>query len=309
MTRTHILLATVLAAMSGCDAKANSSDQGGSGKAQQSREYESCSSSRQCGAGLRCADMVCRSERTSILGDFHAAAAEVALEDNDNKRAIAQYTEAVNQYKAADLEVPLALYCAQGHALTLERKNAEYADLAARVLHRCALGTPNGSALRTRALEDLALLLEVGLDPLLLAQEPGDHYMTKKPMRPERDDVKVKAVSSISTSSRSYDAWITELQSPATREKLLPCWDKYSEDSGESTLSVTLDFKHRFVQGIYEEQDGYKLSVGDAPAAGDPATVAAAACVHGVIEPMAKEFRGGSGRWDGDITITLGPDA
>jgi hypothetical protein len=305
MYRTLALALIVV--LCACDAKANSSEERSTNNGQQSREYESCASTRQCASGLRCADDICRLEANSILGDYHAAAGALAMAAGDIEDAITAYGEAVNQYKAANnLDVPVALFCAQGHALTTKRKTPEYANLAARVLHRCVLGMPAGSNMRSLALSDLARLAEVGLDPLLLAQEPGDSYMTKKAKAPARDSLKVKVTSAVSTKSRSHDNLVTKLGSPELLQALLPCWDAFAAAGGEGAMAVAVTFKHRFHQGVYESQDGYKLSMEDGPAPAGAANVAANGCARTALAPMVKEFRGGSGRWDGVITIALG---
>ena len=305
MSRTLALATLVL--FCACDAKANSSEQRATNSGEQSREYESCASTRQCASGLRCADAVCRLEANSILGDYHAAAGALALAAGDTEEAITAYGEAVNQYKAANnLEAPVALFCAQGHALTVKRKTPEYANLAARVLHRCVLGMPAGSQTRSLALADLAQLAEVGLDPLLLAQEPGDSYMTKKAKAPARDTVKVKATSTVTTKSRSHTAFLAKLESPELLQALLPCWDAFTATTGEGTMTVAFAFKHRFYEGVYESQDGYKLSMEDGPAPSGPANLAAHQCALTALTPVVKEFRGGSGRWDGTISIAVG---
>ncbi len=305
MSRTLAL--AVIVVLCACDAKANSSEQRATNNGQQSREYESCASTRQCASGLRCADGLCRLEANSILGDYHTAAGALALASGDTEAAITAYGEAVNQYKAANnLEVPVALFCAQGHALTKKRKTPEYANLAARVLHRCVLGMPAGSQMRGRALRDLALLAEVGLDPLLLAQEPGDSYMTRKAKAPARDSLKVKVTSAVSTKSRSHGNFVTKLESPELLQALLPCWDAFTAASGEGTMTIAIAFKHRFHQGVYESQDGYRLAMEDGPAPSGAANVAAHQCVRTTLTPIVKKFRGGSGRWDGIITIALG---
>ncbi len=311
MIRTFVCLALTasLALAVACDPRAkpgNSSKGGGSGS-QLSTEYESCSSSLECVPGLRCADSICRSPKTSVVADYHAAVGRHALKEGKVDTAIAEYVEAVNQYKADDdVEVPVALYCEQGAALVQARRNPEHGELAARVLHRCVLGTPHGSEIRRRALDNLALLGEVGLDPLLLARpEAGDRYLTKAPKRPPTDALKISVTGDIHTNSRSYQAFVTQLQSPTMRDKLVPCWEQYWKATTKTTLAVTIPLKHRFYEGVYESQDGYKLFVGDAPTPADAALAAATMCVSAAMNEFAKDFKGGSGSWSGDAIITI----
>jgi hypothetical protein len=312
MIRTFVCLALTasLALVVACDprAKAGNATKGGGSGSQLSTEYESCTSSLECVPGLRCADDICRSPKTSVVADYHAAAGRRALAEGKVDTAIAEYVEAVNQYKADDdVEVPVALYCEQGSALVQARRDPEHGELAARVLHRCVLGTPNGSAIRRRALDDLALLGDVGLDPLLLARaEAGDRYLTKAPKRPPTDSLKVAVTGDVRTSSRSYQTFITQMQSPAMRDKLAPCWEQYWKATTKTALAVTVPLKHRFYEGVYESQDGYKLYIGDAPAPADAALAAATMCVSSAMTEFAKEFKGGSGSWGGDVVITIG---
>jgi len=312
MTRTlvFVALAASVALAVACDprAKAGNAAKGGGSGSQLSTEYESCTSSLECVPGLRCADEVCRSPKTSIVADYHAAVGRRALAEGKVDTAIAEYVEAVNQYKADDnVDVPVSLYCEQGAALVQARRNPEHAELAARVLHRCVLGTPNGSALRRRALDDLALLGDVGLDPLLLARaEPGDRYLTKAPKKPPTDSLRVTITGDVRTSSRSYQTFVTQMQSPAVRDMLAPCWEQYWKATSKTSLAVTVPLKHRFYEGVYESQDGYKLVVGDAAAPADAALAAATMCVSAAMNDFAKDFKGGSGSWGGDVIITIG---
>jgi hypothetical protein len=312
MTRTFTCaaMAAIMVLETACDPKAKAGGSGiaGASASQLSSEYESCSSSLECVPGLRCADGTCRLAKASVVGDYHAAVGMKALKAGELEAAIAAYGEAVNQYKASnEIEVPVVLYCEQGHALTQLRRNPEYAELAARVLHRCVMGTPNGSELRKQALADLALLGDVGLDPLLLARpEAGDRYMTKAPKRPPAESLKVTVGGDIRTRARSYQSFVEQLETSEMRDALLPCWEQYWKATTKTELTLTFPFKHRFHEGVYEEEDRYKLSVGESPATSDPALAAAHQCAAGVLETFAKEFRGGSGSWSGDATITLG---
>jgi len=310
MTRTSLclVLAAIVTAAFACDprAKAGSTGKGGGTGSQLSTEYESCASSLECVPGLRCADGHCRSPKTSVVGDYHAAVGKRALREGKTELAITEYGEAVNQYKADnDVDVPVALYCAQGHALAQQRRNPEYAEMAARVLHRCVLGTPNGSHLRVTALADLALLSDVGLDPLLLARaEPGDRYMTKAAKRPATDALKI-TVAGLATKARSYQAFTTQLAAPPARDKLVACWEVYWKASSKSSMTVSVPLKHRFYEGVYESQDGYKLSIGDVTPPADASLAAATTCVHTALTGFAKDFRGGSGSWNGSAVITV----
>jgi hypothetical protein len=302
-------LVTALALMA-CDpsAKASGSD-GLVAGASASARYESCGSTLQCKPGLRCVDGICTDETASVLGDYHAAAGKRLLERGDIDGAVAAYSKAVSQYQADGIEVPPALYCAQGKALSAGRKVAENAELGARVLHRCVSGTPAGSLLRAEAMAELALLGDVGLDPLHLARtDEADRYITGAPRRPPSDSIGVKAEGDSRTSAASYRNFLDLLGSDQVREELLPCWEAHWKATQNKQVAVTLPFRYRFHEGLYQDQDRYRLTIeGDAPAGGSP-EVAAQRCVREALAPLADEYsrRGGAGRWDANITVTLG---
>lgn len=302
-----IVLAALVAV--GCDPSAKAQGAGESGMGMQlSQEYETCSASTKCASGLRCAAGQCRAQDAVIIADYHAAAGERAFRAKELERAVAAYAEAVNLYKASgDREPPLWLYCDQGHVLAAARDNQEYAELGARVLHRCARLAPVGSAERERALADLALLGDAGLDPLLLATETADKYLTKAPRMPSADRIKLTVQSSARTSASSHTDFVAELGTPAMRERLLSCWETYAKATRDERMAVTFSFKNRFVRGTYADDDGYKLAMEDAAPATTPAAVAATACAKPVVAELTSGFKGGSGGWDGDITLMLAP--
>ncbi len=226
---------------------------------------------------------------------------------HDINGAVDAFAEAVNQYKAAGREPPLSLYCAQGHVLAAARSNVDLAEQAARVLHRCVRLAPVGSALRRQGLADLALLGEVGLDPLLLATEGADKYLTKEPMRPSSDKVKLTLLTTVRTHADSFDAFQAKVGGPEARGALIKCWEQYNKDSGKDSLAMTFRFKYRFVRGIYESQDGYKLQMYDPTVPGDAKLAAAVTCAKPIVDELTDGFSEGSGSWDGDVTFTLAP--
>lgn len=291
-----------------CDPSARAQGAGESGLGGQlSHEYETCSASLQCTAGLRCAAGQCRAQDSVIIGDYHAAVGDKAFRAKNLEAAATSYAEAVNQYKAADREPPLWLYCDQGNVLAAAASNQEYAETAARVLHRCARLAPVGSAERKRALANLAVLGDAGLDPLLLATDSADKYLTKGPKMPSVDRIKLTVQSAVRTSASSHDELVAQLGTPAMRERLLPCWEAYAKVGGDERMAVTYEFKNRFVRGTYASDDGYKIAMSDASGAATPAAAAAAACAKPPVEEVVSSFKGGSGGWDGAITLVMAP--
>src|SRR3982751_222402 len=161
----------VLAALAAaCDSRANATDPAGGGRAdQKSKEYESCGATMHCQDDLRCMDHTCRRTARSTVGDYQAAFGAAARARGEIEPAIAAYAAALGHYEAEKLPVPPDVDCAYGAALAAGKQiKKEYAELGARVLHRCVLAVPPSGAMRETALGALATLADVGLDPLLL---------------------------------------------------------------------------------------------------------------------------------------------
>lgn len=300
-------LIACVALAGGCDPSAKAQNGEGTGHGQPSAEYESCGSTLQCESGLHCGDGICRSPDTVIVGDYYAALGQHLFQTKDMSGAVNAFAEAVNQYKAAGREPPLSLYCEQGHVLAANRSNVDLAEQAARVLHRCVRLAPVGSALRRHGMADLALIGEVGLDPLLLATEGADKYLTKAPMRPSSDKVKLTLSSTVSTHADSFSAFQAKVGGPEARNALIKCWEQYNKDSGKDSLALTFRFKYRFVRGVYESQDGYKLQMYDPDTPSDAKLAAAMQCAKPIVAQLTDGFSQGSGSWDGDVTFTLAP--
>jgi hypothetical protein len=137
-----------------------------------SREHESCGATAHCAVPLRCLDQVCRSGDQSVLGDYHAARAQVLRDGGDLDAALATYETAYQHYKDEGKVVPAAIDCAYGNTLAGSPKQAE---LAARLLHRCIQGSPMGSDVYWKGLLRIASLDEAGFDPVHLKRpEQGE---------------------------------------------------------------------------------------------------------------------------------------
>jgi len=291
----------LVGAAAGCDSNAKATDSsGGRAAAVSSREYETCAATADCEQGLRCVEATCRSAASVVVGDYHAAVGEKALVAGDLELAARSYAEAGNVYKAAGVDPPIWLDCAQGHALTAARQNGDYAELAAHVLHRCVNAAPVGSTLRRRALADLAILGDLGLDPLLLAQQSADLYLTKAPRKPATDSVKVTVTNDGKASGGAWEQLATAIV--GARESLLPCW---SEHQKSGSLAVPLRFRNRWVTGEYEDSDRYKLSLEATPPGA--ASAAAQKCVADALAGLVNDFKSRGGGFDTIATVTLAP--
>lgn len=300
--------ALLFVAVAACDPRARSGGKSQLG-GRLSGEFESCAATTQCRAGLRCVDNECRRGRHSVVGDYYAAIGRAAMSRHDVAGAIDAYNRAVNQYEADKVKPPPDLYCAQGHALVAARTDPKQAELAARELHRCILGVPAGSALYRGALDDLADLADLGLEPLTLARNKvADAYLTRPPKRPSLSNLAIKASGDAHTHSRTYKKFLTLLESSATKQKLAPCWTAHWKATQKTSMSVTLPFRYRSRIDDYGDFNGAELSIESSSSPQQGAEAAATKCVRGVLATVAQDYarHGGEGSWRAPITITLG---
>ncbi|RMH38007.1 MAG: hypothetical protein D6689_20240 [Deltaproteobacteria bacterium] len=297
-------------AAAACDPAATATGQGGPlDEQQRSQLGETCDTSLHCAPGLRCLDGVCRAAQSSVLGEFYAAVGAVALGRGDTAAAIDAYTQAVNQYEADRVDPPADLLCAFGGALVRDRDDRTHAEMAARVLHKCVLGAPPGSALRATAMRHLARLVDAGLDPLLLARaEPADVYLTKQPALPPVDAVKVTAApQGRAPRSRTFTGWMNLLASPKVKAALAPCWEAHAKATRQTELKVRLGLHYHFRLDEYDDFDRSLLDIVDATPVGG-ATPDAAACVRDALAPVADEFArtGPEATWRAVVDLTIG---
>jgi tetratricopeptide (TPR) repeat protein len=304
MMRSHRYLFLAWVALAGCDpsAKANSNERA----LNLSNEHESCASSMDCAAGLRCYEQVCRSADASLLGDYYAAVGARALAAGESDQAIEAYTAAINRYESDKKPVPVALRCARGRAMLAAGRDSEQAEAAARSLHRCLREAPVGSGVRSQALAHLAQLHDSGLDPELLARENDmTAYLTKKPAGPDVEALKVAATGDARGAKDSYGKFLERIQSPEARGPLVACWQAHWQASQQPELSVTLPFRYRFEEGEFEENDRDRLRMeGTGPAPGTPER-----CVADVLAGLADEHTKGKQtghRWAANITVRIG---
>lgn len=280
----------VLALLAACDARATAQDPqlGGGGGEARSREYESCASSVNCQDPLRCSDGVCRRAARSTIGDYQAAAGAAARARGEHDAAIAAYGLALAQYQAEKLEVPPDLDCAYGAALAGGRKKREHAELGARVLHRCVLAVPQGSALREQALAQLVILGEVGLDPAALGPKLADRYLTKAPQKPALDKVTIAFAAIPPTSAKSYAVVAAKLEAAELRPGFLACWDAYTAATKKEGLAAALPLRVAYVRGEYEDDPATWVTKLEAAPGLDGADADADACLRKVVEPALK---------------------
>jgi hypothetical protein len=301
--RTYLWL--VLAVTSACDTKATASDpQGGGGPRaeQKGREYESCGATLHCGENLRCFDAVCRRNARSAVGDYYAAVGAAALRRSEPEVAIAAYAQAIGQYEAEKVPggVPAEIDCAYGAALAAGKGKKENAELAARVLHRCVLAVPVGSALRFKAFEHLATLEGAGLDPLLLGGgKTADLYLTKVAAKPASDKLAI-TITAAPEPKKSFATIKDKLSSPDLRPALIACWEANYAATKKDVMTATVGVKSAYVLSEYEDDPGVYVVRIEAPTSVDPAET----CVRTAIEPVLKATKMSDG-FNTKLQITI----
>jgi hypothetical protein len=292
----------------GCDTPATASDPRGAAPRgdQLSREYESCAASAQCAPGLRCFEQACRRTERSVLGDYTAAMGQSARARGELDAAIALYAEALSRYDAESVPPPPDLDCAYGDTLVGARVNKERAELAARVLHRCLVAVPVGSALHDRAMAGLAELFDSGLDPVHLARTaPADIYLTRAAARPDASALKVTVAAEPMPTGKSFPAVLARLGEGDVRAPLIACWEAYATATKKLALAVQVPVKARIVSD-YDDEPG-KLVVGlEGPVpSGNSAEETAAACVRAAVEPVLKDLKGVRESFTTTLTVRL----
>jgi hypothetical protein len=261
-----------------------------------------------CADGLRCVSNECRAERTSVLGEYSAAEGRLAMTAGDHEAAARAYDRAIARFETAKVDVPAHVYCEQGHALVALRADKARAELAARVLHRCVRGVPTASTKWRAAIDDLALLGQVGLDPTTLTKEQlADAYMTKEPTAPDASSLEWTVTGDARTRSRTYGGFIEALQNDEAKAAVIPCWETYWRQTHTTELGVTLAFRYRFRLDQNEDFDRAVISIEEPTTNADPALAAAHTCFREALAPVADQYASTSGEssWQASITFAL----
>ena len=272
----------------GCDARATATDpQAAAPRAEQkSREYESCGATVHCAEELRCYDQLCLRTQRSVVGDYHAALGAALRGRGKVAEAVVAYAEAQARYLADKGPLPPDLDCAYGGALAASSGKKEQSELAARVLHRCLMALPVGGDAYRRALADLALLAEAGLDPEVLGKPAAaDVYLTKGPARKPSDAVTVTATANPMPGGKTFPLLVESISSVALRPALIACWEAHLAATSKEELVVTLGVKTKYTEE-YDDEPGVSQVTFDAPAAGGDS--AADTCVRAALEPIKK---------------------
>jgi len=287
-----------------CDPLAKPSDRQGEAL---SKEFESCATSSDCRAPLRCADQVCQNPATSRLGSYYWAAGRLGVSRKSYNDATVAFQQAVGQFEAEKLTAPPGLLCDYGAALRLTRGDPKAGEQAARVLHRCLLGAVPGSATYWQALDELAQLEEQGLDPALLARDkPADTYLTRPGRAPSFDSVKVTVDKSDPARNRGYDAFAAAMGAEDLGSALSSCYSAYWEAARKDTLVVEIGANFKATYDDFEDEYfGGTLELTPTTTSGPEGT--AASCVKDKLEPIAAAFgkKQTTSGWKGAYKLTI----
>jgi hypothetical protein len=285
------LALALLVCIAGCDSRAKASDPARA--EQKSKEFESCGASLHCADDLRCFDNVCKRTSRSAVGDYFAALGASQRAKGDLENAIDSYNRALGHYDSEKIALPPDIDCAYGSALAAAKSKKEHAELGARVLHRCLLAVPVGSALRDRALADLATLADAGLDPLTLGRtELADVYLTRSPKAPATDKLVVDVKASPQPTGKTYPLIPAKLAEPDLRGALVACWQAYNAASHKVAMAVSIGLKVSYLASEYEDEPGTFAVKYDPPIALPPGPeLSAQECVHAIVEPAIKDLK------------------
>jgi hypothetical protein len=295
-----VRLCLVALALSACDTRAQPSPAAAGPASDPDRlsaEHETCGTTLHCAEGLRCFDGTCQRTDRSVIGDYHAELGALRFAAGDLEGALTAYGEALKRYGVEKLTVPVELECGYGAALAAGRTDKERAELAARVLHRCVAGAPQGSDLHAAGLRAAAVLDEVGLDPEhLLRDEPADVYLSRAPARPKSESLKIEVTASPLPTAKSWPATVEAIK--GARAALVACWEKQKSPS----IAVPVPMSSTYKDSGYDDEPGYYITGVDPKAA--PATDPVGQCVRDVVGPAVKGVKGG-GSWAATVTVTV----
>lgn len=277
----------------------------------ESAEFETCASTADCVGTLRCQEATCQSSARSRLGDYHAARGRRALAQGELETAASAYNDAITTYEKESLTAPTELLCAQGMALAVAREDAQLAEAAARILHKCVLAVPPTSMIATKAMNALSSLGEVGLDGELLARsEPADLYLTGESTGPDLSKLRVQVSSDGKSTKSSFNEFVTALRTDQNKAAFQECWQAAWKDHKQETLDVSLNVTYRFfLDPDDESRDRADIKVEEMAGVSGAGPVSASKCVQAVAQTaaaeVAKKVRQDT-RWKSKVRIQIG---
>ncbi len=292
---TVVALAVLaLAGAPACDGKATASDPPAAlAVVERVGEYESCATSRDCSAGLRCFDQACRRSARSNVGDYHAAVGARALAEGKSDAAITSYAQAVARYEADKLGIPPEVDCGYGGALAAARATREKAELA----RARAAPLPDGHA---PGLEPARARARGPRDPRrgrpepshLALDKPADVYLSRAPAAPTTDKLKITAAGEPPPPGTSFALITDRVTAADLHGALVACWQPWFDATKKQALVVGLPIKVKYQASQYDDEPGsFSLALDPAPGGATPEATAAA-CVRAVVEPALATVRG-----------------
>jgi hypothetical protein len=291
-TLVTLAMISLLGSLAGCDSKAKASDPGPRAETK-SKEYESCGATMHCQDDTRCFEHTCRRTTRSAVGDYFAALGAQQRTNGEVEAAIVSYTNALGHYASEKIALPPDVDCAYGAALAAGKGNKEHAELGARVLHRCMLAVPVGSALRDRALAALATLDGAGLDPLKIGLTgPADVYLTRAPQAPATDKLTVDVKANPAVTGKTYSLIPDKLAEPDMKSALVACWQGYNAATHKDVVTSAIGMKVSYTPSEYEDEAGaFSIKI-DPPVTLPPGPEQTAdQCVRAVVEPALKDLK------------------
>jgi hypothetical protein len=159
------------------------------------------------------------------------------------------------------------------------------------------MAAPVGSALRDKALADLAALNDSGLDPLLLgANKLADVYLKLSPAAPAAPtDHAVTVTANPPVTAAGFQAFPDKVASAEFHSQLNACWDAYNAATKKDTMVVNLPIRNVFVASQYDDEPGgYAFQL--EPATGlSGADATADSCVRAAVGDALTKVHGQAG--------------
>ncbi len=305
--RSLVAIAMLAGGLTGCDPRAKAADPPGARAEAKSKEYESCGASMHCQDDLRCFGNMCRRIVRSTVGDYYAALGAASKLRGELELAIDSYNKALGHYDSEKVALPPDLDCAYGATLTAAKANKEHAELAARVLHRCVLAVPVGSALRDGALAELANLTEAGLDPLALGRSQlADVYLTRAAQKPASDKLQVTVTPVPAVDKKTFPMVTERLAQPDIKAAMVACWEAYNQATKKDALTVGLPIKWAYLAPEFDDEAGKFLFKMDPSAGVAPGPeLTADQCARAAVEPALKGLTTVRDAFATKLTITI----
>src|SRR5207302_9521510 len=125
-----------------------------------------------------------------------------------------------------------------------------------------------GGALRDKALADLAMLADAGLEPLAIGRptETDVYLGGGGSFKPATDKLAVAVGASPTPTTKGYLALGDKLNESGNKDALIACWQAYNGATKKDALVVNIAVKIAYAQNPdYEDEGGWVTKI-DPPA-------------------------------------------